>query len=78
MPAYVVCVVSGAVSASVAPCVDQGGAFTVPAVVEYPAPGATHLDNANTLFAYGLSIVVIFWAIGVTVGAILSLIRNGH
>ena len=78
MPNFVVCVESGAVSASVAPCVDQGGAYTVPAVVAFPAPGEVHFANADELFAYGFAIVLTFWALGVTVGAILSLIRKGQ
>lgn len=78
MPSFVVCVPSASVSASVTPCADDGGSFMVPAMIEFPAPGEVHFANADQLFAYGFGIVLGFWALGVTIGAILSLIRKGQ
>ena len=77
MPGFLVCVPSTAVSASVAPCADAGGSFTVPAVIEFPAPGSVSFANADQLFAYGFSAIIFFWLLGVSLGAILSVIKRG-
>lgn len=77
MPRFVVCVPTGG-APSVAPCADVGAEAHHPVVMEFPAPGEVHFDNANQLFAYGFSIVIALWLLGVTVGAILSLIREGR
>lgn len=77
MPLVVACVPSPASPASVQPCADVDGVPTVPVVQQIDAPPPVSFDNANSLFAYSLALVVLFWAIGVAVGAILSLIRNG-
>ena len=47
-------------------------------MVEMPAPGEISFANADQLFAYGFTIVLALWAVGVCVGAILSLIRDGR
>lgn len=77
MPLVVTCEPSTVAVESVAPCTDFEGSPTVPVVAEIGLPRPVNFDNANQLFAYSLMVVVVFWAIGVTVGAILSLIRNG-
>lgn len=77
MPGFVVCVPTSG-TPSVAPCADDalGGTFH-PVVMQLPAPGAINFDNADTLYAYGLTMVVSVWALGVTIGAILSVIKKG-
>lgn len=77
MPGFVVCVPTSG-TPSVAPCVDDAlGATFSPVVMQLPAPGSINFDNADTLFAYGFVMVLIFWGVGVTVGAILSVIKKG-
>jgi hypothetical protein len=39
-----------------------------------PAPPT--FENSDTLFAYGFGAVLMFWAIGVGVGSVLSFLRN--
>ena len=78
MPRYVVCVPAEGGSPSVAPCADADGISYVPSVVQLPAPGEVSFGNSNTLFAYGFQWVLVFWGIGICVGAILSVIRRGH
>lgn len=77
MPRFVVCVPAQG-GASSAPCADVDGVPHQPVVMEFPAPGDVHFSNADQLFAYGLTIVLIFWTVGIGVGAILSLIRRGQ
>lgn len=78
MPGFVVCVPSSG-TPSVAPCVDDaGGASFHPVVMQLPAPGSVEFSNANQLYAYGLTIVVAFWAVGYVAGLILSLIKRGQ
>lgn len=77
MPGFVVCVPAEG-APSVPPCVDDAqGATFQPVVMQLPAPGSVEFDNADTLFAYGLSTTVAIWAIGVAVGSILSVIKKG-
>jgi len=77
VPQYLVCVpVTG--SPSVSPCTDAGGIAHVPVMMEQPAIGSISFENADLLFAYAFGAVLGFWAIGVAVGAILSLIRKGE
>lgn len=76
MPGFVVCVpVQG--GPSVAPCGDVEGVAHTPIVMQLPAPGSVQFDNAQTLFAFGFSGVLIMWMVGVAVGQILSVIRRG-
>jgi len=76
LPLFVTCVATGG-SPSVAPCADVGGVAHAPVVLEMAAPGSVSFENANTLFAYGFSNVLILWLVAVSVGMILSLIRKG-
>ena len=85
MSKYLICVPSGtsfngttiSQNPARAPCGTYEGVNHVPAVIEHAAPGTVHFDNADQLFAYGFVIVMVFFAIGSTVGAVLSLIRRG-
>jgi len=77
VPGFVVCVPTSG-TPSVAPCVDDalGGTFH-PVVMQFPAPGSVSFENAGTLYAYGLTMTVGIWAVGVAIGAILSVIKKG-
>lgn len=77
MPGFVTCVPTDG-TPSVAPCVDDAnGAPTYPVVMQLPAPGSVEFDNADLLFSFGLSVTLGIWAVGVAVGAILSVIKKG-
>lgn len=78
MPQFVVCVEAAGATASVSPCSDADGVFFHPVVMEFPAPGAVHFQNADQLFAYGFTGVLTIWLLGIGVGLILSLIRRGQ
>lgn len=78
MAQYLVCSPVAGGGASVAPCVDVEGVGYAPAILAQPAPGEVDFALSNELFAYGFSIVLVFWAVGVCVGAILSLIQKGE
>ncbi len=77
MPRFVVCVPANG-GPSLAPCGDVDGVAHIPMTVQLPSPGEVNFANSNELFAYGFAAVLGFWAIGVCVGAILSLIRRGQ
>jgi len=76
MPHFVVCVPTEGLPASVAPCGDVDGVFTSPVVMQLAAPGDIQFGQSDHLFAYGFSAVLIFWALGIGVGAVLSVIRS--
>jgi hypothetical protein len=81
MPAqFVVCVpvTDGSATTSVAPCVDAGGEHYSPVMMQLPTSGEPDFSNSDQLFAYGLTAVLTFWALGIAVGAILSLLRREH
>jgi hypothetical protein len=76
VPRFVVCVPAQG-GPSIAPCGDVDAVAHIPMTIEMAAPGDISFANSNELFAYGFGIVLGFWAIGVAIGAILSLIRRG-
>jgi hypothetical protein len=45
--------------------------------VSLPSPGEVNFANSDHLFGYAFGAVILFWALGVGVGQILSLIRRG-
>ena len=75
MPRFVVCVpAEGAPSA--APCADVGGVPHQAVVMELAAPGDVQFSNGGQLFAYGFTAMIVFWLIGLSIGAVLSVIRG--
>jgi hypothetical protein len=54
-----------------------GGIAHIPMTVQMAGPGETNFTGSNELFAYAFGAVLLFWALGQSVGAILSLIRRG-
>lgn len=76
MPLHLVCAPAGAGNPSVAPCGDVGGVPHVPVMLDLPAPGAVHFENAQLLFAYGFGGVLTIWVVGLVIGAVLSLISR--
>lgn len=77
MPRFVVCVPAEGAPASTPPCGDVDGVPHTTAVVELPAPGSIEFSNSDELFAFGFGAVITFWALGLGVGAVLSVIRRG-
>lgn len=78
MPRYVVCVPAEGGASSVAPCADADGISYVPTVVELPSPGEVSFEHADTLFAYGFELVLMVWLMGLCLGLIFSVIRDGR
>ena len=71
------CVPGASGSVSTAPCSDLNGVPHVVALVEYSRPVAVSFAEANEFFSYGFFPIIGFYAIGATIGAILSLIKRG-
>lgn len=77
MPRYLTCTIDPSATSSQAPCQDDAAGSYVVTVTENDSGGIVNFDNSGALFEFGLTVVIAFWAVGVVVGSILSVIRRG-
>lgn len=74
--AYVVQCVVASDGVPVAPCGTIGGVAYAPVVVESPDPAALDFTAGPDLYVWSLTLVITVFVVGLTVGAIMRVIRS--
>jgi hypothetical protein len=77
VPRYLTCTLDPVATVSQSPCTDDASGSYVVTVTDNIDEGIVNFDNSSMLFEFGLVTVIAFWAVGIVVGSILSVIRRG-